>query len=124
MKQGSGRLNKQARCGTECRYPVLSMMFPVSLLLAPILLDAPNGVNTGSSVEQWVAQFSVASTQFLHVVDTAFRDIFRIAWITILSVGALLYLTRLHRKLGKDFVLSGIAMLVLVQFVFPFLSSL
>ncbi len=104
--------------------PVLSMLSPVSLLLAPFLLDAPNGVSTGSSIEQWVAQFSVASTQFLQAVNTAFTGIFRIAWITLLPAGALLYLTHLHRKLGKELIGGGIVMMLLVQFVFPFFSSL
>lgn len=103
--------------------PLFSMVLPVALLLAPILLDAPNGLSTVTSMEQWVAQFTVASTQFLHALNAAFTDIFRIAWITLLSLGVLLYLTHLNRKLGKDFVVGGGVMMLLVQFVFPLLSS-
>lgn len=104
--------------------PLFSMLLPVALLLASILLDAPNDLSTANSMKQWVAQFSVASAQFLHALNAAFTDIFRIAWITLLSMGALLYLTHLNRKLGKDFVLGGRVMMLLVQFVFPFLSSI
>ena len=107
----------------------LQLLSPVTLLLSAFLLDVPGSPGSGttapgSPVQQWVDQFSTSSTQILQVVNTTFRSIMGVAWVTLISLGLLLYLTRLHRKLGKEFVFGGFAMAILVQLILPWLATL
>lgn len=101
----------------------LLLLLPLSLLL-PLLLDASSSSEAASSVQQWVSQFSAGSTQVLQAVNTALTDVFKLAWVTLLSIGIILYLTHLNRRLGKDFIFGGAAMALLVQFIFPVVFKL
>lgn len=101
----------------------LLLLLPLSLLL-PLLLDASSSSEPASSVQQWVSQFSAGSAQVLQAVNTALTDVFKLAWVTLLSIGIILYLTHLNRRLGKDFIFGGAAMALLVQFIFPVVFKL
>lgn len=103
--------------------PNLPLLLPLSLLL-PLLLDASSTSDAASSVQQWVNHFSAGSAQVLQAVNTALTDVFKLAWITLISIGILLYLTHLNRRLGKDFIFGGTAMALLVQFIFPVVFKL
>ena len=107
----------------------LQLLSPIVLLLSSLLLDVPGSPAPGSSapsssVQQWVNQFSTSSTQVLQVVNTTFKSIMGVAWVTLISLGMLLYLTHLHRKMGKEFFFGGIAMAILVQFILPWLATI
>ena len=47
-----------------------------------------------------------------------------LSWVTLISLGELLNLTRLCRKLGRYFIVGGVAMAVLIKFVFPLVAAL
>jgi|SRR5712691_7919659 len=104
--------------------PTVALLPKLSLLLSPLVSNASQSSAPGSSIQQWVNQFASGSTQVLQVVNAAFKDVLGLSWITLISLGVLLYLTHLHRKLGKDFIVGGVVMAVLVQFVFPWIATI
>lgn len=58
------------------------------------------------------------------MIDTAVLDISRVAYLTILMLGALLYFTHASIRLGKDLIKGGILLAIVVEFVFPWLVKL
>jgi hypothetical protein len=58
-------------------------------------------------------------TLVLATVDSTVLDLTRVAYVTVLLVGLLLYFTHLERRLGKDLIKGGVVLAVLAEFVFP-----
>ncbi|MGH9920614.1 MAG: hypothetical protein ACRD6W_17315 [Nitrososphaerales archaeon] len=91
-------------------------MNPSLLLLAPAVasaiglpvLDAPPPPDLGTAIQQFAAAIDIA----------------RVAYITCLLVGILLYYTHLGRRLGKDLVFGGVALVVLTEYVVPAVTAL
>lgn len=77
-----------------------------------------------SMIQQFAQQFSSTTTFLLSTVDAAVMDITRVAYVTILMVGALLYFTHASMRLGKDLMKGGVFLAVIVEFVFPWLIKL
>lgn len=50
-------------------------------------------------------------------------DIVRVAYVTCLLVGVLLYFTHLGRRLGKDLIVGGVLLVVLGEYVIPLVTS-
>ncbi len=73
----------------------------------------------GSVVQQWAQQFATVMSQLLMTVDTTVVELARVAYVTVLLVGVLLYFTRLERRLGKDMIKGGVVLAVLSELVFP-----
>jgi len=51
-------------------------------------------------------------------------DLSRIAYVTLLMLGLLLYYTHIERRLGKDLIKGGLALAIMSEFVFPVLAKL
>ena len=51
-------------------------------------------------------------------------DITRVAYVTLLMLGILLYFTHVATRLGKDLIKGGVALAIIVEFVFPWLARL
>jgi hypothetical protein len=51
-------------------------------------------------------------------------DIARVAYVTCLLVGILLYFTHVGRRLGKDLMFGGVALVVLTEYVVPTVTAI
>ena len=85
----------------------------------PDVQAPPDLANT---VQQLAQQFVSAASILLSAVDSTVIDIARLAYVTVLLVGALLYFTRLERRTGKDLIKGGLVLAVLSELVFPQLN--
>ncbi|MDA4115588.1 MAG: hypothetical protein OK442_03405 [Thaumarchaeota archaeon] len=102
------------------------------LLLAPAVasaiglpvLDAPQPPDLGASIQQFASQFATETAAVLTAINAAVIDIARVAYITCLLVGILLYYTHLGKRLGKDLIFGGVALVVLTEYVVPAVTAL
>lgn len=102
-------------------------MTPSLLLLAPAvasaiglpILDSPPPPNLGTAIQQ----FATETTAVLTTINAAVIDIARVAYVTCLLVGILLYYAHLGRRLGKDLIFGGVALVVLTEYVVPTVTA-
>jgi hypothetical protein len=85
-------------------------------------IQPPPGTET--LIQQFAEQFSSTATFLLTTIDATVVDITKVALVTILMVGALLYFTHASTRLGKDLMKGGILLLIIVEFVFPWLTKI
>jgi hypothetical protein len=106
-------------------------MTPSFLLLVPTvasaiglpLLDAPIPPDLATALQQFASQFATATAAVLSTISAAAIDIVRVAYITCLLVGVLLYYAHLGRRLGKDLIYGGAALIVLTEYVIPAVTA-
>jgi hypothetical protein len=107
-------------------------MTPSLLLLIPAvasaiglpILDTPSPPDLATAIQQSANQFAAETAAVLATVNTAVIDIVRVAYITCLLVGILLYYAHLGRRLGKDLIYGGVALVVLSEYVIPTVTAL
>jgi hypothetical protein len=100
-------------------------MTPSLLLLLPAVasaiglpvLDSPPDVATG--IQQFAGEFASETAAVLTSINAAVIDIVRVAYVTCLLLGVLLYYTHLGRRLGKDLIVGGVLLIVITEFVIP-----
>lgn len=85
-------------------------------------LSAAQVPNYGSVISQMAQDFVSFMNVLLGTVDSTVITIARLAYISVLLVGVLLYFTHVERRLGKDLIKGGIILAVLAEFVFPFIA--
>ena len=78
----------------------------------------------GSIIQQLATEFSSVMSTILSTINSTVVEIARVAYVTVLLLGLLLYFTHLDRRLGKDLVKGGVILAVLSEFVFPGISRL
>lgn len=88
------------------------------------MLDVPPPPDMGALVQQLVQQFVAMASTVLTAIDGAVIEISRLAYVTILLIGLLLYFTHAERRLGKDLIKGGVLLAILSEFVFPALVKL
>lgn len=74
-----------------------------------------------SVISQWAQEFTSFATYLLTTVDSTVLSIARLAYVTVLLLGVLLYFTHIERRLGRDLIKGGIILAVLSELVFPML---
>ena len=74
--------------------------------------------------EDLVQQFTSAVTVLLATVDSTVVDLSRVAYVSLVMIGLLLYYTHIERRLGKDLIKGGVALAIISEFVFPVLTKL
>jgi anti-anti-sigma regulatory factor len=79
----------------------------------------PGGVDL---VQQLAKQFTSAVTVLLATIDSTVIDLSRVAYVSLLMIGLLLYFTHVERRLGKDLIKGGVALAIISEFVFPVLT--
>jgi hypothetical protein len=84
----------------------------------------PNPPDFGSIIQQLASEFTSVATALLVAIDSAAIDLARVAYVTVILLGTLLYFTHLERRLGKDLVKGGVVLAVLSEIVFPQLFKL
>jgi anti-anti-sigma regulatory factor len=85
-------------------------------------IQPPPGAN--NLIQQLAQEFTSTVTALLATVDSTVIDLSRVAYVTLLMLGLLLYFTHLERRLGKDLIKGGVALAIISEFVFPFLTKL
>ena len=88
------------------------------------MLDIQPPPGAVSLIQQLAQQFASTMTVVLTTVDTTVVDVTRVAYVSLLMLGLLLYFTHVERRLGKDLIKGGVALAVILEFVFPVLSRL
>jgi hypothetical protein len=107
-------------------------MTPSLLLLVPAvassiglpLLDTPQPPDLATAIQQFASQFATETAAVLSSVNSAVLDIARVAYVTCLLVGVLLYFTHLGRRLGKDLIVGGALLVVISEYVIPSVTAL
>jgi hypothetical protein len=88
------------------------------------MLDIPPPPGADNLIQQLAQQFSSTVTVILTTVDSTVVDLSRVAYVSLLMIGLLLYYTHVERRLGKDLIKGGVALALISEFVFPMLSKL
>lgn len=88
------------------------------------MLDIQPPPGAENLIQQFAQQFTSAVTLLLATVDSTVVDLSRIAYVSLVMVGLLLYYTHMERRLGKDLIKGGVALALLSEFVFPVLTKL
>jgi anti-anti-sigma regulatory factor len=88
------------------------------------MLDIQSPPGAVNIIQQLAQQFASTMTVVLTTVDATVIDLTRVAYVSLLMLGLLLYFTHVERRLGKDLIKGGVALAVILEFVFPFLSKL
>jgi hypothetical protein len=104
--------------------PLLLLAPAVAASIGLPMLDAPQSGDVASGIQQIASQFGTETAAVLTTIDSAVLDIVRVAYLTCLLVGVLLYFTHIGRRLGKDLIIGGVLLLVITEFVIPAVSSL
>jgi hypothetical protein len=78
----------------------------------------------GNTIQQLAQQFTSIMTVLLSTIDSTVVEISRLAYVSILLIGLLLYFTHTERRLGKDLIKGGIILAVLSELVFPGISRI
>jgi hypothetical protein len=91
------------------------MGLPISAATAPPDLAA---------VQQFASQFATETAAVLSSVNAAVVDVARVAYVTCLLVGVLLYFTHLARRMGKDLIVGGVMLVVITEYVIPAVTAL
>jgi hypothetical protein len=88
------------------------------------LLDTTKPPDLATAIEQFASQFAAETATVLASVDTAVYDIARVAYVTCLLVGVLLYFTRLGRRVGKDLIVGGVVLAVIAEYLIPSFTAI
>ncbi len=88
------------------------------------MLDIQPPPGADNVIQQFAQQFSSAVATLLSTVDSTVIDLSRVAYVTLLMLGLLLYFTHLEKRLGKDLIKGGVALALISEFVFPYLAKL
>lgn len=82
----------------------------------------PSGL--AGTVQGLAQRFTSVMIVILATLDNTVIYLARLAYISVLMVGLLLYYTHTERRLGKDLIKGGIVLAILAEFVFPALVKL
>jgi len=104
--------------------PPLLLVPAVASAIGLPILDAPSPPDLGSSLQRFAGQFASETAAVLTSVNAAVADIARVAYVTCLLVGILLYYTHLGKRLGKDLIFGGVALIILTEWVVPAVTAL
>jgi len=77
----------------------------------------------GTTIQQMAQQFVTVMTTLLMTINSTVIEISRLAYISVLLVGVLLWATHLDKRLGKDLIKGGVILAVLAEFIFPQLTK-
>ena len=87
-------------------------------------LDAAYPPDMGAVIQNLAQQFVSVAATLLTTINSVVIDVSRLAYITIILVGILLYSSHVDRRHGKDLMKGGLALAILSEVVFPFLNKL
>lgn len=88
------------------------------------MLDIQPPPGADNLIQQLAQQFASTVTVLLTTVDSTVIDLSRVAYVSLLMIGLLLYYTHVERRLGKDLIKGGVALAIISEFVFPVITKL
>ena len=88
------------------------------------MLDVLPTAGAGNLIQQLASQFTADVAALLNTIDSTVVDVTRIAYVSLVMIGLLLYYTHIERRLGKDLIKGGVALAIISEFVFPYLTKL
>ncbi len=88
------------------------------------MLDIQPPPDVPGLIQQLAKQFTSAMAVLLTTIDATVVGLARLAYITVLLLGAILYFTHLEKRLGKDLIKGGVVLAILAEFVFPFVVKI
>ncbi|MDG6973324.1 MAG: hypothetical protein JRM95_00650 [Nitrososphaerota archaeon] len=88
------------------------------------MLSIPPPPGVENQIQQFAQQFVTTTTFLLGVIDNTVIDIMRVAYVSLLIVGILLYYTHSAQRLGKDLIKGGVALAIISEFLVPWLVKL
>jgi len=94
------------------------------VLAAAVGLDIAQPPDMGAVIQNLAQQFMSMANLVLKTINSVVIDISRLAYVTIILVGILLYSTHVDRRHGKDLVKGGVALAILSEVVFPVLNRI
>lgn len=102
-------------------------MTPSALLLVPAVASAIGLPLSGAPSPELgtaIQRFAAGTAAVLTSVNAAAIDVARVAYITCLLVGILLYYAHLGRRVGKELIVGGVALVMLAEYVVPAVTAL
>ncbi len=87
-------------------------------------LDVSQPPDMGAVIQNLAQQFTSVASLLLTSVNSVVIDVSRLAYISVLLIGLLLYFTHVNRRYGRDLITGGVVLAVLSEFVFPWLNRL
>jgi hypothetical protein len=88
------------------------------------LMDASQPPDLVTAILQFAGQFATGTGAALSSLNLAVVDVARMAYLTCLLIGVLLYFTRVGRRLGKDMVIGGVLLVVVSEYMVPAVSAI
>ncbi len=101
-------------------FAVVSLAFEAARRVAGLDISQPPDM--GAVIQALAKQFTSVASLLLTTVNSVVIDVSRLAYISILLIGLLLYFTHVDRRHGKDLIKGGVLLAVLSEFVFPALN--
>jgi hypothetical protein len=95
-----------------------------ALAAAGQMQDIPSPPDLGSVIQKLASQFAAVATQVLGTLNSTVIDLSRVAYVSTLFLGSLLYTTRLEKRLGKDLIKGGVILAFLSEVVFPLINKM
>jgi hypothetical protein len=83
------------------------------------MLEAAPYPYWGNVIQEWAKQFISLMTTLLTTINTTVIEISRLASISVLLIGLLLYFSHVERRLGKDLIKGGVLLAILSEIVLP-----
>ena len=96
----------------------------MEVLVAAAGLDVAQPPDMGAVIQGLAQQFTSVASMFLTTVNSVVIDISRLAYVSVLLIGILLYFTHADTRHGKDLIKGGVLLAVLSEFVFPALNRI
>jgi len=87
-------------------------------------LDVAQPPDMGAVIQGLAQQFTSVATLLLTSINSVVIDVSRLAYISVLLIGLLLYFTHVNKRYGKDLITGGVFLAILSEFVFPWLNRL
>ncbi len=104
-------------------------MIETGVLVARTLLgsgqvqEIQSSADLPTEIQQIAQQIAAVATRVLVTLNTALIEISRVAYISALLIGLLLYSTHLERRLGRDLIRGGVVLAILAEIVFPLVTK-
>ena len=90
-----------------------------TLVASGVVQDIQSSADLPTEIQQIAQQFTAVATWVLGMVNTSMIEISRVAYISAVLIGVLLYSTHLAKRLGRDLIQGGLALAILSEIIFP-----
>lgn len=90
-----------------------------TLVASGVVQDIQSSADLPTEIQQIAQQFTAVATWVLGMVNTSMIEISRVAYISAVLIGVLLYSTHLAKRLGRDLIQGGLVLAILSEIIFP-----